>query len=211
MTTLASPIDRNLRAAGYLLLLEIAFFVVVSMILERNGFSSGLAFIGLWLFNLVTAWHLSKAANEFGKNKWLFGIMAAIGPPLAILAFTILNLHNSIRRLNDGSLPKNGSALPDSKSIAPWIYALGSGYIFGAIISALLALLGVTHFEGDRRGEHIGFTTLLFGAFCLLSGYAAYVRLSKRNIHPLTILAVFALGAISAILLLTWLYTRHVT
>jgi hypothetical protein len=44
----------------------------------------------------------------------------------------------------------------------------------------------------------------------LLTGFIAYSGLSKRQVHPAKFIVVFVLGAIFAIALLTWLYTRHV-
>lgn len=207
-----APIDQNLKLAGYLLLFEFACFVVASMILERNGFSGYLALPVVWLFNLVVAWHLSKAATDLGKNKWLYGLMAALGPPLAIFAFSMLNLRASMHRLNHGlAFARESSISANPRSIWPWVYLVASGYLFGAIVSAFLAFLGVTQFHGDHRSEHIAFTTIFLGVLCSLIGYSAFLRLSKRGVHPFKTIVVFVLGAAFAILLLTLLYTRHVT
>lgn len=211
MINSVATVGNNLKTAGYLLLLEIVCGVAISMVLERNGSSSNLILPAVWLFNLAPAWHLSKAATDLGKNKWFYGLIAVFGPPLAIFAFAMLSLHTSVYRLNHGVLSTmDNSTSTKSRMVAPWIYTVVSGYMFGAITSAFLAFLGTTNFSNDHRSEHFAFSSVFLGIFCLLTGFIAYSGLSKRQVHPAKFIVVFVLGAIFAIALLTWLYTRHV-
>jgi len=84
------PKEPNLTMAGRLLFLEIVVAVVLSVVLSQFGYSDNPVFVGVWLFNLVTATFLFKAARAQGKMAWLYGLIAALGPPGSLFSFFLL-------------------------------------------------------------------------------------------------------------------------
>jgi uncharacterized membrane protein YgaE (UPF0421/DUF939 family) len=78
------------QRAQWMLAGEIAGFVALSLLLGSLGFSTDWLFVALWLFNLATAVCFARAAAGMGKSPALHGVIAAVGPPGAILSWARL-------------------------------------------------------------------------------------------------------------------------
>ena len=79
--------SKELTTAGTLLMIEIGVFIAASFALSQLRLPGGDAvFVGLLVFNLVTAWFMAKAAKAQGKNSILYGVLSIV-PPGAIYAF----------------------------------------------------------------------------------------------------------------------------
>jgi hypothetical protein len=82
--------EQNLGRAGWLLILELAGAVAAGMMLSGFGVTTDYIFIGVWLFNLLPAWYISRGARSLGKSPWLYGAVSALAPAGAIAAWTWL-------------------------------------------------------------------------------------------------------------------------
>jgi hypothetical protein len=92
--------NESLSKAGWLLLFEIVGGVILSIVLQGAGYMSELSMPAVWSVNLATAWYLSEAAMAIGKNRWLYGFGAALGPPAAIFAYFRLKTQDILHRLD---------------------------------------------------------------------------------------------------------------
>jgi len=99
MSSSSATTNDNLRKAGWLLLAEIVGGVILSFVLQSAGYISELSIPAVWAVNFVAAWYLSRAAAAACKNRWLYGLGAALGPPLAILT---LKNQDTFHRLDHG-------------------------------------------------------------------------------------------------------------
>jgi hypothetical protein len=72
--------ERNLTIATRLFLAGVAGYFLLSMLLARAGFQMEWALVPLWLFNLVVAFYIAKAAKAQEKNSLLYGLVAAAIP-----------------------------------------------------------------------------------------------------------------------------------
>lgn len=86
--------ESNLAKAGTLLLLEFVGGIALSFVLDQLGFNGDLAFCAAWLLNLLTAWYLYKAACYQRKRATLYGLLSALAPFLAMVAFFRLYGHD---------------------------------------------------------------------------------------------------------------------
>ena len=100
MSNSSTTTNDSLRTAGWLLLAEIAGGVILSLALQRAGYIPELSMPVVWAANFVAAWHLSKAATSMRKNRWLYGLGAALGPPAAIFAYFNLKTQDTLHRLD---------------------------------------------------------------------------------------------------------------
>jgi hypothetical protein len=78
------------QRAQWMLAGEIAGFVALSLLLDVLGVSTDWLFVALLLFNLATAVSFARAAAGMGKSPVLHGVIAAVGPPGAILTWARL-------------------------------------------------------------------------------------------------------------------------
>lgn len=102
MSNSSATTNESLRRAGWLLLAEIAGGVILSLLLQRAGYIPELSMPVVWVVNFVTAWHLFKAATSMRKSRWLYGLGAALGPPVAIVAYLNLKTQDALHRLDRG-------------------------------------------------------------------------------------------------------------
>lgn len=98
--TFFSPVNRDLAVAAYLLVIEFAVGFALAYALGQLGMAVEPVFIGLSLSNLSVAWYLAKAARALGKNRWLYGAMAALNPGLALFAYSRLRQHELLTWLD---------------------------------------------------------------------------------------------------------------
>ena len=100
MSNSSAASNQSLSKAGWLLLAEISGGVILSLVLQRAGYMPELSMLAVWAVNFATAWHLSKAAIAMRKSRWLYGLGAALGPPIAILAYFNLKTQDTLHRLD---------------------------------------------------------------------------------------------------------------
>src|SRR3546814_8824739 len=85
------PKEPNLARAVGLLLIEIVTFVSVSFALSGLGVDvEGPIFASLFLFNLVPAYFLYRAAKSKGRTALFFGLVSLI-PAGALFSFFVLS------------------------------------------------------------------------------------------------------------------------
>ncbi len=100
MSKSSATANSSLIKAGWLLLAEIAGGVIFSIALQSAEYIPELSMPVVWTANFVTAWHLSKAASIMGKNRWLYGLVAALAPPAAIFVYFTLKTQDTLHRLD---------------------------------------------------------------------------------------------------------------
>ena len=85
------PSEPNLAKAGGLLLAELAAFMVASIALSELEIAGvdNVLFVGLFLFNVVPAWYLARAAKAKGRRFVFYGLFSLI-PAGALFSFFIL-------------------------------------------------------------------------------------------------------------------------
>ena len=85
---LPSPKETNLTTAWRFLFAEMVVGVTLTFTLSQLELpGQDLVFVGVWLFNLIVAYYLAKAARAQGKSAWLYGLFSALVPAYALLAF----------------------------------------------------------------------------------------------------------------------------
>jgi len=84
------PKEPSLARAGGLLMAEIVIFVTASFAFSQLGVSAERPlFVGIFLFNLVPAYFLAKAAKSKSRNAVAFGLFSLI-PAGALFSFFML-------------------------------------------------------------------------------------------------------------------------
>ncbi|MBJ7517870.1 MAG: hypothetical protein JHC82_17210 [Stenotrophomonas sp.] len=102
-----NPADRNSSSgalghaslAGRLLIGEFVVAIVLGVVLDGLGVAGELALLPLWLFNLLVAHHLGRAAQLVGRNRWLY-TLAAVFPPVAIAVYLFIHSDALARSLD---------------------------------------------------------------------------------------------------------------
>lgn len=82
--------EPNLSIAGSLLFFEVVLGVVLMFVLDQFGLPDEPVLMGVWLFNLITATYLFKAAKAQGKRAVFYGLLSAVGPPGSLFSFSRL-------------------------------------------------------------------------------------------------------------------------
>jgi hypothetical protein len=90
MFNLFAHAEENLGRAGWLLILELSGAVASGVVLSGFGVTTDYVFIGAWLFNLLPAWYISRAAKALGRSQLLYGSVSALWPAGAIAAWAWL-------------------------------------------------------------------------------------------------------------------------
>lgn len=85
--------EPNLSIAGRLLFFEVVTGVTLMFVLDQFGLPGEPVLVGIWLFNLVTATYLFKAAKTQGKSAVFYGLLSVVGPPGSLFSF--FRLHSS--------------------------------------------------------------------------------------------------------------------
>ena len=99
--------EKNLGIAGSVLLLEIVGCVVLGVLLIQLQLPEAYALIVAWAVNLTVAWYLAKAARTLNKNVLVYGLLSALGPPVAIANFVSLYHHDLIGQIDPPKGPQN--------------------------------------------------------------------------------------------------------
>ena len=87
MFNLFAHSENNLGRAGWLLIIMFGGVAAAALVLTNIGVTTDYIFVVAWLFNLVTAWYISRAAKALGKSSLLYGLVAALAPPGALFAW----------------------------------------------------------------------------------------------------------------------------
>ena len=90
MFNLFAHSEKNLGRAGWLLILELTGAVAIGVVLSGFGVTTDYVFIGTWLFNLMPAWYISRAALALGRSQLLYGAISALAPAGAIASWAWL-------------------------------------------------------------------------------------------------------------------------
>lgn len=87
-------LEKNLRRAGYVLLLEIIACILLAIVLPIIGIRRDWIVPFVWLANLPVVWFLAQAAKHQGRSAWLSALVSI--PPLLAL-FNFLSLWSTAR------------------------------------------------------------------------------------------------------------------
>ena len=82
-------LEKNLRRAACILLLEILGGLLLAILLPLFGLERDWTALFVCVANLPAAWFLAQAARHQGRNAWLSGL-GSIPPPLALINFLSL-------------------------------------------------------------------------------------------------------------------------
>ncbi|WP_057916435.1 hypothetical protein [Lysobacter antibioticus] len=85
--------EPNLSIAGRLLFFEVVLGIVLMFVLGQFGLPGEPVLVGVWLFNLITATYLFKAAKAQGKSAVFYGLVSVFGPPGSLFSF--FRLHSN--------------------------------------------------------------------------------------------------------------------
>lgn len=80
-----AKLDKNLRGAGYILLVVVLGGSFLALLLHPFNLAP-LALLFVWTVNLPAAWFLSQAAKLQGRSAWLTGFTSLI-PAVALIEF----------------------------------------------------------------------------------------------------------------------------
>jgi hypothetical protein len=111
MFNLFAHAENNLGRAGWLLIIMFGGVAAAGLVLTSIGITTDYIFIAAWLFNLVTAWYISRAAKALGKSPLLYGLVSALAPPGALFAWFKLHSIDSWQSLER----KHGAATDDAQ------------------------------------------------------------------------------------------------
>ena len=81
-------LEKNLRRAGYTLLVEILGGALLALVLYQFNLATLVIFF-VWVANLPAAWFLARAARLQRRNAWLTGYVSII-PLFALFQFFFL-------------------------------------------------------------------------------------------------------------------------
>ena len=110
MLKFSTQYSKNLRRAGWLLVLEVGVACVLAYFSVKTNITLSYIFIAMWLTNLVTSWCISKAATDLGKNSVLFGVVSALLPAFAVSAWYWLKFVELWQRLELPDSQRDGEA-----------------------------------------------------------------------------------------------------
>jgi hypothetical protein len=72
------------------LVLEVGSAIIFGLAFGQIGLLPEYALLIVWPLNLLAAWHISKAARAQQKSPLLYGVVAALLPAAALIAFCLL-------------------------------------------------------------------------------------------------------------------------
>lgn len=87
MNSVFADISSDLTKAATVLVAEVFGGLALAILLERLGYTPEWALVPAWLVNVLAARYLAQAARGLGRNALVYGVLSALGPPLAIASF----------------------------------------------------------------------------------------------------------------------------
>ncbi|WP_226469615.1 hypothetical protein [Luteimonas panaciterrae] len=153
--------DVSLGRAGWCLLIGVFGGTALGVVLEQLGISNGPVLLVVLISNLFAAWFIAKAAGALGKNPWLYGLLSAFAPPIALILF--LSLRNpgaapSLIRGGESEAERLASIMQDhgvgesASGMAAWSAFKAYGHeVFGSRGVGLLFQAGTYEFSGSPR------------------------------------------------------------
>ena len=78
------------------LAIEFFAFIAIGMTSTSLGFQidENQLLIGMYIFNLIPAWYISRAAKSLSKNPWIYGGLSVLGFGIALPVWSILYMND---------------------------------------------------------------------------------------------------------------------